>query len=370
MIRKLKKLYNFYTGDLDYSEFKRLIKKDLPALSHFFLQQTRNEERRRKGILGFIKFLKKIFTAFLLRLSSIRRLIYSIAILFFVWAAINNNWSLAFFSVLLLSVLLALELVDKIIARDELAVAREIQSSLIPKLAPENNFFTISCFSEPAMEIGGDFYDFIISPSNGKEMFFVIGDVSGKGMSAAIHMLRLYSLIQFLMKENPQPKNILFNLNDEVLKSFKRNEFVTSAIMKIESSGVLNFARAGHQPIIYFHSESNTCELISPKGIGLGLANSEIFKKSLQEITIYPKLNDILLFFTDGITESMNNRNEFYGEERLQKLIAENAGKTGKEISDEIYKDLLRFSNNAGTLDDMSFVLFKCTKPNQTDKLI
>lgn len=357
--RRLNKLYEFYASDVGYKELEKLVKRDVPELYDFYAKRLKQDKRPKNSVAGFLIFIKDLFIEFLTRLSPVRRLIYSLAFVFFVFGYLSQNFTLAVYSFILLNLLIAFELADKLTAKDELEIAREIQTSLMPKSPPPIPNFEISCYSEAAFEVGGDYYDFIINEKFPDRTYFIIGDISGKGMAAAIHMVQVQSVLHHVIMNESSPKEILISLNRNLKKFLRKGSFFTAVLALIEQDGSIHLVRAGHMPVIYYCCTKNECITIVPKGIGIGLGDDHIFENALEEIIVKPEQGDLLVFYTDGIIESMDGFHQEYGAERLKDIIMMNSGKSAKVIQEAILSSLSSFKNNSQFYDDFTITVMK-----------
>ena len=358
--KNLKRFYQLYKSDLSRSEIERLIKRDVPGLYEFYSRDMEKPDQKRNKFLRAATFLRNLFLAFLLKLSAARRLFYSIALFLFLygWFVGFTNWMLISFIVL--NILLALEVADKIMAKDELEVAREIQMSLMPSTAPPDFPCEIACFSEPAREVGGDYYDFI-RPQQQDSTYLVIGDVKGKGMAAALYMVRVQALLQYLAQTYKQPSDILIELNKNVRKLMRADYFISLSITRVSSTGEFCLARAGHMPLIYYSDRSKKLQIIEPAGIAVGLENGGRFESAIEETRLDPQPGDVLVYYTDGVIETMDHEKNQYGELAFNKIIRENTHLTANGIKDAILQDLARFRGNAPPQDDLTFIVAKIT---------
>jgi len=245
---------------------------------------------------------------------------------------------------------------EKLVLERDLENAKQIQLSLLPKTFPKIKSTDIYGTMIPAMQVGGDYFDLIkISDS---KLFIVIGDVSGKGLSASLYMSKLQTMFQMYSNKEYSPKEILCKLNENIFQKIERNWFITSSIGLIDTEKkVIVFSRAGHTPLsIISHGQVRE---IKPGGIGIGLENSEIFDKSIEEVSITLLKDDVLAFYSDGISEAMNEEFELFGVERLHNILLKNSHNTSKYILDEVLSNMTKFRGNALQNDDITLVLVK-----------
>jgi sigma-B regulation protein RsbU (phosphoserine phosphatase) len=359
---QFRKYYELLKSDLSLDEIEKLVRRDVPALYEFYAREMEKPDGKQNFLMRVLVFSRNFFIAFLLKLTAARRLTYSVALIVFFYGLFVglNPWILGGF--IILNILLALEVTDKLIAKDELEVAREIQMGLMPEQAPFADRLEISCYSKPAREVGGDYYDFIRPQSDNHSLYIVVGDVKGKGMAAALYMVRVQALLQYLLEEIPSPKEVLIALNHNICKIMRKDYFISMMITRIQQNDKFSLCRAGHMPVIHYQAQERNCKIVAPKGIAIGLENSGYFQRSLEEVNLDAKPNDVFIFYTDGLIETMNNKGDQYGEESLLKVIRENATKSPAEIKDSVLKNVAKFSGTAPSHDDLTLIVVKIKK--------
>jgi len=353
---RIKDTFKTITDGLDYKEVQNLLKKEMPEVYSFYVNRMDEPDLKGKSLRGKFQFGRKLFKRFLMELSPARRIMYIISLLVFFEAILAGSFGWGLVGFFLLNLLIALELADKITSNEELSVASEIQNSLLPKNPPKFDNYEISCYSETAKSVGGDYYDFILKENN---LILAIGDISGKGMAAAIHMVQVQALFKYILDSHSSLKDVLSHLNDNLIKLFKPGTFFTINLASIKQDGSVQFCRAGHLPVIYFSRKEEKCTNLTPKGIGIGLCTNGLFNTSLEEINIIPEQGDVLIFFTDGVTEAMNGYLMEYGEERLKAAVKNNAYKSAQGIKSSIIESIKRFTINAPVYDDITLIVLK-----------
>ena len=240
--------------------------------------------------------------------------------------------------------------------RQEMMVARDMQRRLLPQKFPTSKSFEIAAMSEPAMEVGGDYFDFV-ELENGR-VGVVVGDVSGKGVSAAFYMAEVKGIFQSLSKLCDSPRELLVRANHTLIGNLEKKAFISLLYVILDvKHATLELARAGHCPMI--HISGNEKDMIRPSGLGLGLTNGEIFSNATEEKTILLKKGDLCLFYTDGITESRNEAGEEFGYERLVMLAAEIQNQSAREIQDRILTEIKAYCGKAAFGDDLTLVVMK-----------
>jgi len=354
----IKRMFDLYTSELSFNEIERLIKKESAAVYEFYKTEIPPVVPSQNKFKRALIFTRSLFNAFLLKLSAARRVFYLSALLIFVIGLLVNNHAYLVFSFLIINILLAFELADKLVVKDDLEMAKKIQTSLMPEVPPENEHYTITAYSEAAQDVGGDYFDLIVSEKSGKT-FIIIGDISGKGMAAALYMVRVQAIVHFLIETHSDVKEIITELKKYFAKKLKREYFLTITVASIDSNGKVRFCRAGHTPVLHYKKSKNEFAVLNPKGMGIGLNDKGMFEKVLEEETLETEKGDILFFYTDGVTEMMNMARLQFGEERIKRIIMENADKSAEEIKEKILQTIKRFQGDAPVNDDLTLVLLK-----------
>jgi len=245
----------------------------------------------------------------------------------------------------------------------ELEIARQVQMRLLPKTSPAIPGFDISGVCIPAKETGGDYFDFIdLGPD---KLGIVIGDVSGKGVPAAIYMTLTKGIVQSHADSILSPADVLVKVNNLLYKTIDRDSFVSLfyAILDYKKKSII-YARAGHNPVLYYQKRTDRCHLLEPEGIALGLERGEVFRKVIRQKEVSLEAGDLMVFYTDGFTEAMNIHREEFGEERLVTLIRKYHDKTVDQLYHTIMRDIKHFVRDAPQHDDMTVVFVKGTGEN------
>lgn len=243
----------------------------------------------------------------------------------------------------------------------ELDVAREIQYKILPNKTPKHPCIDISALFIPAFEVGGDYYDFFELGDD--KLGFVVADVSGKGISAAFVMAEVKGIFESLSKLVTSPSELLKRVNDILVKSLEKKVFVTGIYGIIDRrEGKLLFSRAGHTPLHLF--QEGKIKRITPKGIGLGLDGGDCFNANIKEMEIKLNNNDIIILYSDGITESQNTKMEDFGFDRLDEIVIKNSELSPELISQAIMKEVTVFSSGSPQHDDITLLIFKWISNN------
>ncbi|MDO8549224.1 MAG: PP2C family protein-serine/threonine phosphatase, partial [Ignavibacteria bacterium] len=248
------------------------------------------------------------------------------------------------------------ESIEKERLEKELDVAREIQRKILPSKDPVYEKLSVSSVFIPAFEVGGDYYDFFEMDDN--KFGFIIADVSGKGISAAFIMAEVKGIFESLSKIIESPREILIKANQILKRSLDRKNFVSAAYGLIDfKREVISIARAGHCPLLLVRD--GKVDNIRPRGIGLGLNYGDQFQLTLEEIELDLRDNDMIVLYTDGITEAKNIDMEDFGETKFEKILLDNSEKSADEISNEVIKEITQFSKHNTQHDDITLVILK-----------
>lgn len=239
----------------------------------------------------------------------------------------------------------------------ELEIAQQVQKTFLPSRVVQLPGIDIAGICEPAQETGGDYYDMISLGKN--RMAIAIGDVSGKGIQAAFYMTFVKGVLHSLSALILSPLELLNQLNRLFKENATRGTFISMIYGILEADKRLfTFARAGHNPMLVVRANGDT-EWVQSKGIGIGVTNSLLFLKGTEEIQLKLEEGDVAVLYTDGITEMLNISNQFYGEERLEKLVKGVRKGASSNILDIIITDVQEFKGVAKQHDDMTLVIIK-----------
>ncbi len=247
---------------------------------------------------------------------------------------------------------------------EELRIARQIQMSLLPRGPLEFPGIGVTALCVPAREVGGDYYDFF--PLGVNRLGVLIADVSGKGTSAALYMAELKGLVLSLSQIYQSPRQLLMEVNRIISENLDTRSFITMTYGVIDlGARVMTFARAGHSPMIYLPgdgADDRSAQVLAPSGIVVGLripGATEKFAELLEEDRITLQQGDVLVLYTDGITEAMNGDSDLFGEARLSRIVTEHGHLDAGELRERILREVEAFVGNADQHDDMTMILIK-----------
>ena len=248
-------------------------------------------------------------------------------------------------------------LADQERLQKEMQVAQEIQQALLPSEFPDLEGYELASHYEAAKEVGGDYYDFVEVDKD--TLGVVVADVSGKGVPGSLVMTMIRTALRTEARNLYDAAEVLSRVNDFVMGDMKKGMFVTVFYVIIDSKRRrLNYASAGHNPMILYRPSTEKTYYLNPRGfpIGIQLHEKELFRKSIESDTIQLAEDDILLLYTDGITEAMNERRDLFGEERLLKCIREFGGLRVVPFIDKLKEEILSFTESNVQYDDITAV--------------
>ncbi len=236
----------------------------------------------------------------------------------------------------------------------ELQLAKDIQTSALPSTFPKRKDFDLYAQMHPAKEVGGDFYDFYLTSRN--TLHFLIADTSGKGIPAAMFMMRAKTELKSLTEEDAPLSEVFTRGNSALCEGNDAGMFVTAWQASVDlSDGLLTFANAGHNPPLIRHNGGKFDYLRARPGFIL--AGMEGVQYKTEQMTLVP--GDIVFLYTDGVTEATNKDNELYGEKRLQTIINSCEFESVKDLCERVMEDVNLFVGEAPQFDDITMVAFR-----------
>lgn len=241
---------------------------------------------------------------------------------------------------------------------EELAVARQIQLSLLPEACPVVPGWEFCATYRAARLVGGDFYDFIDLPGEPSRLGLVIADVSGKGVPAALFMSLCRTMIRTTAFSGRNPASALMRANTLIMKDSQTRLFLSAFYANLDVvNGRLIYANAGHNWPLWFRAGSGECEELSASGIILG-AFEDI---NLEERRIDVAPGDVLVLYTDGVTEAMTAAGQQFGQERLEAVVAGNAYADASGILDAVVDAVDAFvgDTSGAQADDFTLLIIK-----------
>jgi sigma-B regulation protein RsbU (phosphoserine phosphatase) len=343
--------------DLRGSGLPRNYVQELKDLYRFYLDEetrTRLEDmgrfRRAFTLLGWL--LKSM----LLKLSPGRRLALLLAMVLGVlgWTSIGVGSEFVFdfrpWGFVILLIVLMLELKDKLLAKDEILIARKVQIALLPKNNPNIPGWSVWGASRPANTVGGDLVDYI--EVDGFRHGIALGDVAGKGLGAALLSAKLQATLRALI---PQASS-LDELADRVNTIFHRdgldNRFATLFYAELEhDSGQVRYVNAGHNPALLIRKTS--IERLEASSFPLGM----LPEASYEEATTFIDPGDVIVTYSDGLTEATSPAGEEFGIERTEQLVRPLVGQDPETIGTALLANVDQFLEDVRASDDLSLVV-------------
>ncbi|MCW4000760.1 MAG: SpoIIE family protein phosphatase [Candidatus Bathyarchaeota archaeon] len=241
----------------------------------------------------------------------------------------------------------------------ELQIAAEIQKSFLPEAIPRIPGIDIAARTVMAKEVGGDFFDVIpyeVMTLEGGRHGLLVADVSGKGVPAALFMALSRVVVRVNALWHHDPARVIFNSNNTITQDSKSGMFVTLFFGLLnDTDRTLTYVNAGHNPPMVFRSQTGTVERLPPTGIVLGAAENMEYKSSRVKIGE----DDVVVMFTDGVTESINSQQEMFGETRLTEIIRQNAHLSSQKILEEILSAVKAFAGDMPQFDDITLLIIK-----------
>lgn len=242
----------------------------------------------------------------------------------------------------------------------EIQVAQEIQHMLLPMTFPEVEGYDLATYYESAKEVGGDLFDFVRVDED--TIGIVVADVSGKGVPGSLVMTMIRTALRLEARGNKDPGEVLAKVNDFVVDDMKKGMFVTMFYIILDSRNrEIHYASAGHNPMILYRGSTKQTYYLNPRGfpVGISLPDRKLFGQSIQTDSIKLREDDILICYTDGITEAMNPARDLFSEERFLESIRKLAHHDAKQFIEKMKEDIFSFTQGAPQNDDITMVAIK-----------
>jgi sigma-B regulation protein RsbU (phosphoserine phosphatase) len=233
--------------------------------------------------------------------------------------------------------------------------AGRIQSGLLPAKPPQIPGWQLAAKLEPSRQTSGDFYDFIALPHG--RLGIVIADVADKGAAAALFMALSSSLIRtYAVEYETQPELVLGETNRRILADTHTDLFVTVFYAVLDPrTGTLTYANAGHNPPYYFNRTSGAVNPLMRTGLPVGILEDSAWETG----TVQLSPGDVLLLYTDGVTDAQNREEAFFGQERLLACVQRNLSQSAQEIEDAVLAAVHEFAGSAPQFDDVALIVLR-----------
>ncbi|HEY7728896.1 MAG TPA: SpoIIE family protein phosphatase, partial [Candidatus Eisenbacteria bacterium] len=251
-------------------------------------------------------------------------------------------------------------LVEQERLQKEMQVAQEIQQSLLPRKVPTLEGYEIGHLYRAAKEVGGDYYDFF--SVDDRTVGVVVADVSGKGVPGSLVMTMIRTALRMEARGNRSASDVMAKMNAFVTEDMRKGMFVTMFYVVLDSvNRVVTYASAGHNPMILYRGGSGTTYFLKPKGIpvGIDVPDAELFKKTISVERLRLRQDDLLVIYTDGITEAMNPFREQFGEARLLAAIKKYGHLPAEEFAAALDREIHEFTLGAPQNDDITLVAIR-----------
>jgi hypothetical protein len=366
-VSRAQRFVDEYTRGLNVQDFRRLFDQDATHAYKVLARDQEGDELPTDGFKRFFYRLRIVFLGLSYKLTPARRLLFVASLLmvllgvfvgpsfdldgetFHLYLEFSAIWFLS--GVIGLVWLLALELVDRVRVRDELEVARQLQSDLLPKASPDLSGYDFAHSYRTANEVGGDYYDFQHLPDG--RLAILMGDASGHGIAAGLLMAIANATLKTAIDVDPEPVAVATLLNSALYRTGDRRAFMTLFYGVLEpASGRLDFVIAGH-PFPLVRRAGGTVEELGSGGLPLGLRR----KADLNPLTVTLGPDDVLLLYTDGLPEAVDGPDgDAFGFDRLKQLLA-TAGSPAV-LHDRILIDFDRHVAHEPLADDLTLVVF------------
>jgi len=340
-------------SDLRRGNFKRTLRRDLKDIYLFYIDEDKRSRlsgmgRIRRWIYLTVWLLKSMF----LKLTPARRILVLVSVLFIIIDRNEQSSNLPLIGFLILLLILMLELKDKLLAHGELATGRDVQSALMPDRNPSLSGWEIWLFSRPANEVGGDLVDYLMVNEN--RLGVALGDVAGKGLGAALLMAKLQSTLRALAPNFTSLSELGAHINAILCRDGLPERFASLIYLELKpDSGLVRVLNAGHLPPIAL--QGNTFKQMPLGSIVLGIMPGSTYNEQL--IELHP--GDLLLVYSDGLTEASNEQGDFFEEQRLLELLPKLQGLSAEAAGERLLAEVEQFVGDAPYSDDLSLVLLK-----------
>ncbi len=240
----------------------------------------------------------------------------------------------------------------------EFSIAHRVQQQMLPSHPPEIPSCSVSASCHPAQEVGGDLFDFLQLPDG--RWSIGVGDVSGKGVHAALYMTLTKGLLVATTQDSSDLLEIVGNVNGHVHAATEKKTFVTLAMGAFDPETLwFDHVRAGHNPIVWRSPAQGETSLLNAPGLGLGIVSDRLFRRSLKLNRLQLSPGDALVFYSDGVTEAMNAEQEQFGEDRLMRAVEEADGLEAGAVREGILQGVREFLDGVAPQDDMTIVVLR-----------
>lgn len=364
MFKRTKQFFREYTNGVDVGRVHTVLGRDVTRAFDVLTRDHPKSDRPKGRIGRFWDHTKRLFLGLSYKLSPARRILFAVAMILVVIGVQRQQFSagsmgidlqspplLLLLSIGLLVLLIILELADRVLIRDELEVARQLQAELIADRSPEVDGWSFAFSYRTANTIGGDYYEFIPLPDG--RLFVAAGDASGHGIAAGLVMAVANATLKLAVDQNPDPVSVAEMVNGALNRTGGPRAFMTLFCGLLDpTTGDFRFVCAGHPFPLHRRADGSVTEL----GTGclpLGLRPAVPLRAS--SVTVKP--GDALVIYSDGIPEMLDGEDHAFGFDRLRESVG--TGGSAQQIHDNILESLDDFVGDAPILDDRSLVVIR-----------
>ena len=351
------------TEGLTLSELWTQFRKETTASYRVYAKAVDGAPATDDGSQRWQDTSRTLFWALLAKLSPARRVFLLVTLVVLVWGVATTDLGRTLLAALLLLVLLALELADRVAMKRDLEIARDIQGWLLPKQPPQVAGADIAFTTRPANTVAGDYYDAFLRDGEAAgerpPLLVVVADVAGKSMPAALLMATFQASLRTVALEGTALPELVRRINRYACAhSLEGRRFTTAVFLELDlAGGVLRYVNAGHNAPLLRRPDGSLLRL-EAGGLPLGIQPDLAYEA--QAVRAAP--GDLLVVYTDGIVEAENERREEYGEARLADLVGGPAPASAAEGLERVLSSIGAFTGAAPQLDDITCVVVRCTE--------
>jgi hypothetical protein len=360
--RSTSSLHQIVLQDLRQTDLRHSMGREFKDLYRFYLDEEDREKLARMGRVKRAFWLTGwLLKSLVLRLSPQRRLMLLAAlVVWFLLGGTSLQYGEAAFrldlrplSFALVLVVLMLELKDKLLARDEIQVARQVQLALLPRSHPQPDGWALWSYMRPANDVGGDLVDYI---QVGSRLGIALGDVAGKGLGAALLMSKLQATLRALAPECRDLAELGARLNAILHRDGLDNRFATLFYCEIEpDSSRVRFLNAGHNPAFVLQPAggADQIEALPASALPLGMIEGTTYEEGVAQVAP----GAMLVAYSDGLSEATNESGVEYGAERLRALLPRLRGLTAEDAGIRLIEEVNHFLGEERPGDDLSLLV-------------
>ena len=313
-------------------------------------------------------FARELFWVMVLKLSPARRVVLITSLLLAALGGMRpdlNRPSLSTYGVIGLLIVLGMELADRVAMKRDLEIAREIQSWLLPQTPPRVPGLDIAFATQSANTVGGDYYDVMVrdGDADGRKLLLVVADVAGKSMPAALLMATFQATVHALVATSPPLSELAQDLNRCVCsRSQGGRRFTTALLAELDAHNeVLTYINAGHNyPVLW---RARGClERLTSGGMPFGIRAGAAYEIGTVPFTA----GDLLVVFTDGVVDAINERGDEYGDPRLIQLVEHSPEESAEATLKRVMAEVARFTGSTRQHDDMTMLVVRAERPEES----